>query len=49
LKNQDPEFHAAFIAQHREYNALPHVQQHAQEYRRGPVGYPLQVINDAIE
>ncbi len=37
------------LAQHREYNALPHVQQHAQEYRRGAVGYPIQLINDAIE
>lgn len=45
----DPTYHAAIVAQnHREYNALLHVQQHAQEYRRGPVGYPIKVINDAI-
>ncbi len=36
------------MAQNSKYNALPDVQQRAQEYRRGPVGYPIKVINDAI-
>ena len=44
----DPTYHDAIVAQNREYNALPHVQQRAQEYRRGPVGHPIKVINDAI-
>ncbi len=44
----DPVYRAAIVAQNRAYNALPQVQEHAQEYRRGPVGYPMKVINDAI-
>ncbi len=36
------------MAQHREYNARPHVLQREEEYRRGPVGYPMQVIKDAV-
>jgi hypothetical protein len=47
-KKLDLTHHAATVAQHREYNSLPHVLQREQEYRRGPVGYPMQVINDAI-
>ena len=48
LKNEDPDFHAASVIQHAVYNALPEVRAREQEYRRGPVGYPIQVVNDAI-
>ena len=48
LKNEDPDFHAASVIQHAVYNARPEVRARAHEYRRGPVGYPLKVINDAI-
>ena len=44
----DPVYHDALVQQNRVYNALPQVREHAQEYRRGPVGYPIKVINDAI-
>lgn len=44
----DPVYHDALVQQNRVYNALPHVRERAQEYRRGPVGYPIKVINDAI-
>ncbi len=44
----DPVYHDALVEQNRAYNALPQVQQRAQEYRRGPVGYPIRVVNDAI-
>jgi hypothetical protein len=46
--NKDLEFHAASVQQNAAYNARPEVIAREKEYRRGPIGYPIKVVNDAI-